>query len=553
MQEQIVGRLDAHLKQAYQSLEDLKQQASSGLQSMLASRPDDFTAFNSALGAITQQARTISGEVHGVWGNDLGGGLTGDAYYRGERMVREGTQWIDDEWGRFEAHWRMQAVRALWPLVEQGLARPATCTNCGAPLSTRQRRTSESAVCASCGVVNQTTPEAAVALYYSVAPDIYATYATSDHRARVTAHRQAWENQRAEIQQRTGQWQDEPIESLRHWEQLERAHWTAYAQAKSQIEPHDEAGFIESRMKFFYDEMARNEVWRAAHGMSPTQAQIQVNLAQLPDDVVDWGPLRPEQVEENYFHQSLLSSLETEPELYTKMLQQLGYRDATHRALVDRTFSQHYAHQAGQPWFQQAVTAGALRAAQEHGAVMADANSDLLAPIEGVTLEVYAQVSAKQGSGASAGEILQFLAQHQLDRETFDRASKGWIERMSQDTTGAIGTAYSKAFMGGGQYGAAGAAAASNLGAGGMATAGGAEGPEPVSFETYAEISGAMGAWSQQGKDVSAMLEQHFQMSATDMSNISMYWSTKMMSDLSLMERLGGLTSHYEQVWLSRP
>jgi hypothetical protein len=71
-----------------------------------------------------------------------------------------------------------------------------------------------------------------------------------------------------------------------------------------------------------------------------------------------------------------------------------------------------------------------------------------------------------------------------------------------------------------------------------------------VSFERYAEISGAMAAWSKQGKDISAGLDKHFKMSAMDFSNISMYWSQKMMTDFSLIERLSQLTAQYEQQYL---
>lgn len=561
MQDQIVGQLDAHLQHTYQQLHGLQQQATAGLGSMLASSPQDYTAFRNALAAIAHQARDLSRSVEQLWGEQLCDRLfeleeqgidTQAACHHCERLVREGTQWIDDQWAQFEAQWNMHALHAMWPLVEQGLAQPPSCTHCGGPLHPQQRRSSESVTCRSCGSVNQTTPEPVVGMYYAIAPDIYATHASLERRAQITAHRLAWENQRVAIKQQTGDWPDEPIDSLRRWEELERAYWTTYAEAKAQLEPHDVGGFIESRMKFFYDDMARNDVWRQANGMGPSQGQLASQVNQLPDDVMEWSPLRYDQVEENFFHQTLLSMLESEPAAYQQLLHQLGYRDATHRALVDRTFQRYYRDQSSEPWFQQALNAAAMRAMQERGNVMASNNQHLLAPIEGVTLEVFAELSAKRAT-ASPEEMMTLLAQHQLDRETFDRVNAAWLERMSQDATGTISIAYSKAFMGGGQYGAAGQAAADNLGAGGMATGSGAGGGEPIPFETYAEISGAMTAWSQQGKDISAMLEQHFQMSAIDFSNISMWWSTKMTTDMSLMDRMGELTDHYEQVWLGQP
>ena len=196
-----------------------------------------------------------------------------------------------------------------------------------------------------------------------------------------------------------------------------------------------------------------------------------------------------------------------------------------------------------------------MRAMNERGrlAVQAGAASGLLDPIEGVALAVYANVQAKQAS-LPVDQFQQLLAQHQMDQAKWERVQKGWIDRMSKDTTGAIATEYSKAFMnaGQGQYGGAGQAAAEAMGQGGMAMQG-AAGAEPVSLEKYAEISGAMAAWSKQGKDISAGLHNSFQMTAQDFSNIGMFWSTKMMQDYTLMERLSQLTAHYEQQYMQQP
>ena len=73
---------------------------------------------------------------------------------------------------------------------------------------------------------------------------------------------------------------------------------------------------------------------------------------------------------------------------------------------------------------------------------------------------------------------------------------------------------------------------------------------EPIPFEKYAEISGAMAAWSKQGKDISAGLHKHFQMTAQDFSSVSMFWSQKRMQDMSSFDRLSKLTAEYEQKWM---
>jgi hypothetical protein len=200
------------------------------------------------------------------------------------------------------------------------------------------------------------------------------------------------------------------------------------------------------------------------------------------------------------------------------------------------------------------LTRAAMRATNEQGkfAVAAAGASGLLDPIEGVSLQVYGTLQAKQPNLQPAA-FQQMLAQHQMDQAKWERVQKGWIDKMSKDTTGAIATEYAKAFMGAGQgqFGAAGAAAADAMGAGGVALQAPSAAAEPLSFEKYAEISGAMSAWSKQGKDISAGLDKHFKMTAQDFSNVSMYWSQKMMQDLSSFDRLSDLTKRYEQQYLS--
>jgi hypothetical protein len=116
---------------------------------------------------------------------------------------------------------------------------------------------------------------------------------------------------------------------------------------------------------------------------------------------------------------------------------------------------------------------------------------------------------------------------------------------MSKDTSGAIAMAYSEAFgnAGAGQYGAAGQAGAAVLGGQSVQAAGGAE---PMSFERYCEIQGAMTAWSKTGQDVNAMLKHTFNMTAVDFSTVSMWWMSHMQSDLSYFDKHSKLTEKYE-------
>lgn len=177
-----------------------------------------------------------------------------------------------------------------------------------------------------------------------------------------------------------------------------------------------------------------------------------------------------------------------------------------------------------------AVMRADARRRDAQAASMAQQNPQLLAPVEGVTVELYAQIAARIAQGMQQQELLALLAQHKLDYPTWDRASKVWNDRMSKDTTATIATIYGKAFMGAGQGqfgGAAQATAATNYNG---SAAGGAA---PIPYEKACEIQGAMSAWSKSGKDVNALLKSKFGMVAADWAAANTWWMTQLMADVS--------------------
>jgi hypothetical protein len=145
-----------------------------------------------------------------------------------------------------------------------------------------------------------------------------------------------------------------------------------------------------------------------------------------------------------------------------------------------------------------------------------------LDPVEGVSVEQWAQIQAKLVGG---GDIDQLIAQAGMDRPKWDRVSAEWMARMQTDTTHTISTAYGNAFAGAaqGQYGAQ-AARATAVGVGGDL------GAEPISFERFVEITTAQGAGAQRGYDASAVLA-HFGMTVVDWSNVGMFWSKRIQQD----------------------
>jgi hypothetical protein len=553
-QQQILAQVQQHMQSTTARLQQLFAEASGGCRQLVDRNPVDLAPLGNALGAIGEQVKTQQRALWDGWdalreridqAQDSRDPGRDDAHHEGDRQYRWADLWMTEQWMRFESHWRMEQLRAMWPHVQAAAQRPAPCTRCGQPLQLATRAQAQTVACPSCRAQNQVAPDMACAQYVGMAESV-AQAQSMDRQLAVLRYNVEWEDRRHAAKRQTGDWPDEPIESLKHREQLELAWYQAHIQAKSAMDPltpEQQKQFVDGRMKHFYERMGRNEVWRRAYGMQSLDVRA-------PEGARDWGPLRPDAVDDFYFHGALIQYTQEDPGAQAKAFAKLGYRDLMHWKIVEKTFLEYWGERVGDPQFQQAASRAAMRAMNERASLMADQNQGLIEPIEGVSIETYAGLMAKVGS-ASDDEFVRLLAQNQMDRAKWDRVNKAWMARMSTDSTGTIATAYSKAFLGAGQgqYGAAGAAAAAAMGAGGVATAG-PGGAEPVSFEKYAEISGAMSAWSKQGKDISAGLHKHFAMTAQDFSSISMFWSTKMTQDFSLMDRLSDLTTKYEQQYL---
>jgi hypothetical protein len=561
-QQPIMAQWNAQLQQTSAQLQQLLQQAGAGCQQMIGQNPTDATPLSNALGAIDQQVRDMSRRMNDAFSqaydqlSSAGPGEPG--YSQMKRGLRQFERWSEETWHRFDIHWRVEQYRAMWPHVQQALQKPAACTRCGGPLRRTTPHKSETINCPACHTANQVMPETVVAVYYASMPHAFAEQGVMDKQFAHDRAKDEWENYRDAEHAAGRDRPDETIESLKRREAMQRDYWQSYAQAKAQYEggtPADAQSLVDARMKQYHEDLNRNDVWRVANGM-PKMGDVGRVPAHL-ENVDDFGPLHPNQLEDDFVHDCLLNWVMNDPAQHQQILQQLGYRDATHRAIVHRTFLRRYEQYLSTAEGQGLVSKAAMRAMNERTklAVAAAGSSGLLDPIEGVSLQVYGTVQAKQPNMQPAA-FQQLLAQHQMDQAKWERVQKGWIDKMSKDTTGAIATEYSKAFMnaGQGQFGAAGQAAAGAMGDGGFATQAPAASAEPVSFEKYAEISGAMSAWSKQGKDISAGLDKHFnKMTAQDFSNISMYWSSKMMQDLSSFDRLSKLIAQYEQQYLAMP
>lgn len=274
------------------------------------------------------------------------------------------------------------------------------------------------------------------------------------------------------------------------------------------------------------------------------------------EDADDWGGWDPRNHEEYWYRLKQIEKAGNDngDDACDAKCREYGLRDYAHMQRVRETFHRHFAHLHE---FQQAGFNANSRQAREDLANAAAANSEILAPVEGVDLRIYATVQARAAAtGGDMAKWNQVLAENGMDQVKWDRVSAEWTRRMSgqagdMNATMAVATEYSKYFgmAAQGQYGAA---AAANAGQAGMLNHGqGAVGAEPCTMERYAEIMGAQSAWAQQGRDVNAMLQSQFNMNALDFSNLGQYWSAKIGGDYRIAIQIGDLQTHYEQQYLA--
>jgi len=159
-------------------------------------------------------------------------------------------------------------------------------------------------------------------------------------------------------------------------------------------------------------------------------------------------------------------------------------------------------------------------------------SNPILDPVEGITLEQWAEVNAKLASGTPAEEAIKSIA---ADMPKWDRVNNEWLTRMRNDTTFTISNKYAAAFNKG---------ASGNLGSGSQVSA------DSFPFEKYIEVMVAQDVLGNQGRDAQDVLKD-FGLTVADYSNISSYWSGKMMSDFSLAAKMAQLDAEFRKKYQS--
>lgn len=205
------------------------------------------------------------------------------------------------------------------------------------------------------------------------------------------------------------------------------------------------------------------------------------------------------------------------------LITKLGFQSTGHYEGLRNWGAEKYAAEAGEErWTYEhkmsTVAREQLTGMKAQEMTSAGGGSGQLDPVEGVSVEQWAQVQAALAGG---GDIEQLIAGAGMDRAKWDRVSNEWNARMASDHTATIATVYGNAFSGAGQgQFAAQAGHAAAVGAGGDL------GQEPIPFEQWVEIQVAMGAAADRGEDATAVLG-NFGMSPLDWSNVGAFWNKR--------------------------
>ncbi|MBP9192300.1 MAG: hypothetical protein KBF96_07095 [Ignavibacteria bacterium] len=155
-------------------------------------------------------------------------------------------------------------------------------------------------------------------------------------------------------------------------------------------------------------------------------------------------------------------------------------------------------------------------------------SNSILEPFEGISLEQWAGVNAKMASGIAIDEAIKDIG---VDMPKWDRVNAEWLTRMKNDTSFTISTKYAAAFN---------TTATGNLGSGAGISA------DSIPFEKYVESMVAQDVLGKQGRDAQDVLKD-FGMTVADYSNVSSYWTGKMMSDFSLAGKMAQLDAEFRK------
>lgn len=161
---------------------------------------------------------------------------------------------------------------------------------------------------------------------------------------------------------------------------------------------------------------------------------------------------------------------------------------------------------------------------------LGELDPSLLEPINGVTLQIYGEVSARVISGHKLEDA---LALYNINKDVYTDATEKWNERFKLDKSFKLSQMY-------GQYFNQNSLGTIHDGAGANSTL------EETPIEIFAELTAAQSVYYEKGKDpVDAFKSLGYTL--TDFAKMGQYFSEKMMSDVSLSVKFSQLLQQYTE------
>jgi hypothetical protein len=157
--------------------------------------------------------------------------------------------------------------------------------------------------------------------------------------------------------------------------------------------------------------------------------------------------------------------------------------------------------------------------------------NQLLEPVEGVTLDQYGHGCAWLTRGATKDDVIKALG---IDMPKWDRIETEWKARMAADKSFSVTMAFSNAYT-----------AAPPIPTGSATVEKSDIDPSKFPFDKYIEAMVAQDVLGKQGRDAQDVLKD-FGLSVADYSNVSAFYSQKMMTDFSLAMQMQNLMNQYK-------
>ena len=180
------------------------------------------------------------------------------------------------------------------------------------------------------------------------------------------------------------------------------------------------------------------------------RAQADVHPLDWQDD---FGPLTCAQFDQLVAHEREIDAARADPVREQDACQRLGYRDAFHFRRVRTTFLKYFGKSTGGDTLRSFVWDDALLAAATSALDLAEgarraraavaADPPLIAPEAGVAIEPCGWVYGWASGGRPFEEALAVTG---LDGGTWERAYRGWEQRIRADSTGTLKALFSEAY-----------------------------------------------------------------------------------------------------------